>query len=124
MTRQQPVLTRVKLLALSIFAIVALGINQHATNMAAHIFGLHGLYAPWQWLIWWAHWPAATAFQPVWDNCRQIVLMPTLALAGTVIMTIVIARNLLGTTSADLYGSARWASQRDMVKAGLLAGWI
>ncbi|MBV9481552.1 MAG: type IV secretory system conjugative DNA transfer family protein [Acidobacteria bacterium] len=45
--------------------------------------------------------------------------------ASLAIGTIVIARHSLTVTSApDLYGSARWASQRDMIKAGLLAGWL
>ena len=117
-------LTRVKLLALCAFTFGALFINQRATQAAAAIFGLHGLYAPWQWIVWWAQWRAAAAFQPVWQTCTHLVLMPMLVLAGIAVGTIVIARQLLATTSADLYGSARWATKRDLVKAGLLAGWL
>lgn len=117
-------LTRIKLLALGGFAIGALVVNQRATAAAVSMFGLHGHYPPWQWLVWWAQWHAAPAFQPVWDTCAGLVLMPLLVLAGAAISTIGIARHILTTTAADLYGSARWASQRDMVKAGLLAGWL
>ena len=111
-------------MALGGFAIGALAINERATNAAATMFGLHGVYAPWQWIVWWCQWHAVTAFQPVWETCTQLVLMPMLILAGIAVAIIIVARYLLATTSADLYGSARWASRRDLVKANLLAGWL
>jgi type IV secretion system protein VirD4 len=117
-------LTRVKLLALGGFAIGALLINQRATQAAVEMFGLHGLYAPWQWMVWWYRWHAAAAFQPVWQTCTRLVLMPMLMLAAISVAAIVIARTLLNAATPDLYGSARWATKRDMVKAGLLAGWL
>jgi type IV secretion system protein VirD4 len=123
-TRAHARLTLAKLLALSAFALSGLIISQRATQTAVVMFGLHGLYLPWQWLIWWYQWHAVTAFQPVWEVCTHLVLLPLLVLAGITIATIVIARHTLTAAAADLYGSARWASRRDMIKAGLLAGWL
>jgi hypothetical protein len=40
------------------------------------MFGLHGLYPPWQWLIWWQEWYTVAAFQPVWEACTRLVLLP------------------------------------------------
>jgi type IV secretion system protein VirD4 len=117
-------LTHVKLMALGAFVVGALLINERATQAAVAMFGLHGLYAPWQWIVWWAHWHAAPAFAPVWEMCTRTVLLPMLVLAGIAVAVIVTGRYLLTATSADLYGSARWATKRDMVKAGLLAGWL
>jgi type IV secretion system protein VirD4 len=120
----QPRLARIKAMALGGFAIGALAINERATNAAATMFGLHGVYAPWRWIVWWCQWHGTTAFQPVWETCTRLVLMPMLILAGIAVAIITAARYLLATTSADLYGSARWASRRDLVKANLLAGWL
>jgi hypothetical protein len=117
-------LVRVKLVAFGAFALGMLVVNQRATETAVSMFGLHGFYPPWQWAVWWAQWHAASAYQPVWNACSHIVLMPSLVMAGIAIAAIVIARHLLTGESADLYGSARWASRRDMDKAGLLAGWL
>jgi len=111
-------------MALGGFAIGALVINERATQTAVAMFRLHGFYAPWQWIVWWCQWHAATAFQPVWETCTRLVLIPMLMLAGIAVAIIIVARYLLATTSADLYGSARWASRRDLVKADLLAGWL
>jgi len=117
-------LARVKLIALGGFALGGLIISQRATQAACAMFSLHGLYPPWQWLVWWHEWHGAPEYQPVWEACTRLVLMPLVLLAGIAVGAIVIARHALTGGSADLYGSARWATERDMVKAGLLAGWL
>jgi hypothetical protein len=76
-------------MALGGFAIGALAINERATQTAVTMFGLHGFYAPWQWIVWWARWHTALAFQPVWETCTRLVLMPMLTLAGIAGETIV-----------------------------------
>jgi type IV secretion system protein VirD4 len=111
-------------MALGAFVLGGLIVNQRATQAAVVMFGLHGLYAPWQWLIWWYQWHSVQQLHPVWDTCAGLVLMPLLVLAGISVATIVIARHTLTARGADLYGSARWATERDMIKAGLLAGWL
>jgi len=116
-------LTRVKLVALSSFALGALLINWRATAIAAQMFRLHSDYAPWQWLVWWFNWHSAPAYRPVWTACFAAVEIPLLVLAGVTVATIVVARNLLSTDAPDLHGSARWASKRDLMRARLLAGW-
>jgi type IV secretion system protein VirD4 len=123
MTRQAPALVRVKLLAVAGFALGALIINQRATSTAAAMFRLRRYYPPWQWFVWWARWRAAPAYQPVWRACGHMVLIPMVILAGLTIGIIVIARYVLDESAPDLHGSARWARQRDLVKARLLAGW-
>jgi type IV secretion system protein VirD4 len=120
----QAQLARVKLIALGGFALGALAVSQLATQAAVQMFGLHGRYPPWQWLIWWHKWHAVAAFQPVWEACTRLVLLPLLVIAGIAVATIVIVRHTLTSSSADLYGSARWATHRDMIRAGLLAGWL
>jgi type IV secretion system protein VirD4 len=117
-------LTRVKLIALAGFGFGAIVISQRATQAAVLMFGLHGLYAPWQWLVWWSEWHQVAAFQLVWETCAGLVLVPLVALAGIAVGAIVIARHTLTGRSADLYGSARWATTSDLIRAKLLAGLL
>ena len=127
--RTQARLTQVKLAALSGFVLLALLINWRVTEFAARLFGhsralgptLFGLYAPWEWIVWWSRWHWVEHFQPVWELCIREAAWPLLAASAVTVGTILLARYLLGGSGSDLHGSARWAATRDVRAAGLIA---
>jgi type IV secretion system protein VirD4 len=122
-------LTQVKLVAVSGFILLALLINWRVTELAARLFGysrvlgpsLFGLYAPWEWIVWWSRWHWVEHFQPVWELCIREAAYSLLALAAGTAGVVAVARYLLSATSSDLHGSARWAATRDVRAAGLIA---
>jgi len=128
--RAQARLTQVKLVSVSSFIGLALLINWMLTQHAARIFGysrvlgpslIAGLYAPWEWILWWSRWHGAEQLEPVWELCIREASYSLLALAVLTAATIIIARYLLRGSFSDLYGSARWATTRDVRAAGLIA---
>ncbi len=128
--RAQARLTQVKLISVSSFIGLALLINWMVTQHAARLFGysralgpalIGGLYAPWEWILWWSRWQGADQLEPVWEICCRETAYPLLGLAVLTAATIIIARHLLRGTASDLHGSARWATTRDVRAAGLVA---
>ncbi len=88
--RAQGRLMQVKLISVSSFIGLTLLINWMVTQHAARIFGysrvlgpqlFSGLYAPWEWIIWWSRWHGAEPLEPVWKLCIREVAYPLLALA-------------------------------------------
>ena len=77
-------LTQVKLAAIWGFILLALLINWRVTELAARLFGhsqalgrsLFGLYAPWEWIVWWSRWHWVEHFQPVWELCIREAAYP------------------------------------------------
>jgi type IV secretion system protein VirD4 len=127
--RAQAQLQQVKVLGVTVFVGLALILNWMATQQVARMFGyarplgvplIGGLYAPWGWIVWWARWHGAAHFAPVWAQCAHEVLYPVGALAALLALTIGGARHLLRGTASDLYGSARWATLRDVRAAGFI----
>ncbi|HTR47046.1 MAG TPA: hypothetical protein VMM16_06655, partial [Verrucomicrobiae bacterium] len=122
-------LLQVKLASLTFFWIAALVINWHATQIAARTFGdapqlgptLFGMYAPWEWIVWWSRWFDAEQLQPVWEQCVIQVALPVLAAFATTVGAISLARWWLRDTTPDLHGSARWATRRDVRNSRFLA---
>lgn len=123
-------LAQVKLISVSSFAAGAVLINWWVTERAALILGRApalgtalpgGLYAPWEWIVWWAHWHGVTKLKPVWDLCASEAALPLLVAAALAAGVMILARWWLGDSTPDLYGSARWASARDIRATGFLA---
>jgi type IV secretion system protein VirD4 len=126
--RTQMRLTQVKLVALSGFFLTALLINWRVTQYAAWMFGharalgpaRFGLYAPWEWIVWWLRWHWVEQFQPMWEVCIRKAALPLLGAAAVTAGTVLLARYLLSGSGSDLHGSARWATTRDVRAAGLI----
>ena len=124
-------LSQVKLVSVSSFLGLALLINWMVTQHAARLFGysrllgpvlIGGIYAPWEWIVWWSRWHGAEQLEPVWELCTREAAYPLLALAvsdgwdgdsG--------ARYRLADHTPDLHGSARWANLREVWATGLMA---
>ncbi len=128
--RAQARLTQVKLISVSSFIGLALLINWMVTQNAARIFGysrvlgpslIGGLYAPWEWILWWSRWHGTERLEPVWELCIREATYPLLVVGILTAATIIVARYLLRGSFSDLYGSARWAMTRDVRAAGLIA---
>jgi type IV secretion system protein VirD4 len=122
-------LTQIKLIAVSSFLLMGLLINWRVTQLVAALFGYarplgpawFGLYAPWEWIVWWSRWHWVDRFQPIWELSIREAAYPLLVLAAATAGVIVIARYFLSGTTSDLHGSARWAETRDVRAAGLIA---
>jgi type IV secretion system protein VirD4 len=112
------------------FLLLAILINWETTQQAARLLGysrllgptlLGGIYAPWEWLVWWSRWHGAERLEPLWELCTREVALPLLGIGGLAAGAILITRYLLSGTNSDLHGSARWATTRDVRAAGLIA---
>jgi type IV secretion system protein VirD4 len=123
-------LTQVKLISVAGFATTALFINWWVTQHAARLFGYAhalgptlpgGLYAPWEWIVWWIRWHGAQQLQPVWNLCAREAALPLLVDAALATGAINIARWWLRDTTPDLHGSARWANAQEVRTSGFLA---
>ncbi|MBI3760122.1 MAG: type IV secretory system conjugative DNA transfer family protein [Deltaproteobacteria bacterium] len=126
----QAQLTRVKLIAVSSFLLLAVLINWIVTQHVARRFGyasglgpslIGNIYAPWEWLVWWTRWHWAEQLQPLWELCIRQAAYPLIILAIGTVGVIGLARYFLSETSSDLHGSARWATTADVRSAGLIA---
>jgi type IV secretion system protein VirD4 len=126
----QAQLTRVKLIAVSSFLLLAVLINWIVTQHVARLFGyapglgpslIGNIYAPWGWLVWWTRWHWAEQLQPLWELCIRQAAYPLIILAMGTGGVIGLARYFLSGTSSDLHGSARWATAADVRSAGLIA---
>ena len=121
-------LLQVKLVSLTFFWTAALFINWRATQLVARMFGdgpqlgssFLGLYAPWEWIVWWSRWSHAEQLQPVWEQCVIQVALPLLAVFAAAVGSINVTRWWLRDTTPDLHGSARWATRRDVRNSGFL----
>ncbi len=123
-------LDQVKLVSVLSFAIAALLINwwvtQRAARMLGHALALGaalpgGIYAPWEWIVWWTRWHGVTQLQPVWDLCAREAALPLIAAAAIAAGAINLARWWWSDSTPDLHGSARWANTRDVRATGFLA---
>ncbi len=123
-------LSQVKLISVSSFLGVALLINWVVTQHAARLFGysrllgpalIGGIYAPWEWIVWWSRWHGAEQLEPVWELCTREAAYPLLALGVLAAGTVIVARYLLADHTPDLHGSARWANLREVWATGFLA---
>jgi type IV secretion system protein VirD4 len=123
-------LTQVKLISVSAFVLLAVLVNWRVTQHAAWLFGYSrvlgpslagGLYAPWEWLVWWTRWHAAEQLEPVWELCIRQAAYPLLALGALAAGTVLAARHWLSGETPDLHGSARWANAREVWATGFLA---
>jgi type IV secretion system protein VirD4 len=127
-------LGRIKRLALLSLAGAFIAVNQVTTQHAGKVLRyaawlgrplvqLHRakIYQPFAWIVWWAHWYWAPELKPLWVRCAQETLYP-IALVGAVACAIIaLARHGWLADSSDLHGSARWATTRDLLAAGLIA---
>ncbi len=123
-------LTRVKLISVSSLVALALLINWWVTQHAARLFSyapalgpslIGGLYAPWEWVVWWTRWHDVERLQPLWELCTREAAYPVLALGVLAAGTVIVARHLLADDTPDLHGSARWANAREVRASGFLA---
>jgi type IV secretion system protein VirD4 len=126
----QAQLTRVKLIAVSSFLLLAVLTNWMVTQHVARLFGyasglgpslIGNIYAPWGWLVWWTRWHWAEQLQPLWELCIRQAAYPLIILAMGTVGVIGLARYFLSGPSSDLHGSARWATTADVRSAGLIA---
>ncbi len=127
-------LRRIKALAGTAIALAFVATNsvatQHAAAALAHSTYLGSefirlprigrLYLPWEWLVWAARWHSVPQLWPIWVNCLRIAVYPMALIAPAAIGVIAIMRRDLFGRRADLHGSARWATSRDVRRAGLL----
>ena len=123
-------LTQVKLISVGSFAVAALLINWWVTQCAAGVFGyapalgpalLGRLYAPWEWIAWWARWHGVERLQPVWESCAREAALQLLVAAALAAGAINLARWWLRDTTPDLHGSARWANAQEVRTSRFLA---
>jgi type IV secretion system protein VirD4 len=127
-------LGRVKLIAVLSMAAAFVAANQVTTQHAASVLHkapwlgeplfqapiIGAVYAPWEWIAWWARWHDAPALAPLWALCVREALVPMALIAAIACGAIALARRgWLGDIS-DLHGSARWATTRDLKAARLL----
>jgi type IV secretion system protein VirD4 len=78
------------------------------------------LYLPWEWLVWAARWHSVPQLWPIWVNSLRTAVYPMALIAPVAIGVIAIMRRDVFGRRADLHGSARWATSRDVRRAGLL----
>jgi hypothetical protein len=84
------------------------------------------IYQPFAWL-WWQHRWSNNALRlgthivflaPVWRSCEHVVIYPMLVLSG--IAGLCAFFLMTPQQAADLHGSAAWANNQEIIKAGLL----
>lgn len=123
-------LAQVKLVSVLGIAAAALFINWWVTERAARLLGhsaalgptlLGGLYAPWEWIVWWTHWYRVAQLQPLWELCARQAGLSLLAAAALAVGAINVTRWCLSNRTPDLHGSARWAGAPDVRATGFLA---
>jgi type IV secretion system protein VirD4 len=123
-------LTRVKLIAVSSFLLLAVLINWIVTQHVARLFGyapglgpslIGNIYAPWAWLAWWTHWHWAEQLQPLWELCLRQTAYPLFGAGALAAGSVIIARYLIADDTPDLHGSARWSNAREVWATGFLA---
>ena len=78
------------------------------------------IYAPWKWMVWAWNWHAIERMRPLWIISIHEVLYPMAPLAALAVGAIAVTRQGWLQTTADLHGSARWATTRDVKRAGFL----
>jgi len=104
--------------------------TQHAAAALAHSTYLGSdfirlprigrIYPPWEWLVWASSWHSIPQLWPIWVTCLRTAVYPMALIAPTAIGVIAIMRGGVLGRRADLHGSARWATSRDVRRAGLL----
>ncbi|MGO9454336.1 MAG: type IV secretory system conjugative DNA transfer family protein [Candidatus Binataceae bacterium] len=123
-------LAQIKFICLSSFVALALLSNSVITQEAAQMFGyspalgpavIGRFYAPWEWMVWWSGWHNAEQLAPLWTLCTREATYALGVLGALAAATIFIARYTLRTSTADLHGSARWATTRDLRATGFIA---
>jgi type IV secretion system protein VirD4 len=127
-------LGRVKRIAVVAIAAAFVAVNEVATQHAASVLRdqpwlgaplfrlpmIGAVYAPWDWVVWWARWHDAPALAPLWALCVRETLIPMALIAGLGCGAIALARNGWLADLSDLHGSARWATTRELRAARLL----
>ena len=122
-------LMQVKLASMAGFVLAALIINWRGTQLTAARFGyswalgpsLLGLYAPWEWLVWFARWHWVLRFQPIWERSLWEAGAPLAVAAALAAGAIHAGRWWLRRDIPDLHGSAVWIGEREVRASGLLA---
>ena len=128
-----PDLHRIKMLAGCGIALAFLATNLVATQHAAALLGyspylgskfvtlplIVRLYAPWEWLVWAATWHSTPQLWPVWQTCLRTAIYPMALIVPIGIAAVAFTRGDGFGRRADLHGSARWATTRDLRRAGL-----
>lgn len=124
-----PRLTRAKREIVLGYLVLTLALNWGTTQYVASRMGyarplghrLLGLYAPWDWTRWWARWHDAPALQPLWHLC-MISTVFSIVFALIAVAAIHAARQSFADADApDLYGTARFADERECREIGFLA---
>jgi type IV secretion system protein VirD4 len=127
-------LRRIKALAGTAIALAFVATNsvatQHAAAALAHSTYLGSefirlprigrLYLPSEWLVWAARWHSVPQLWPIWVNCLRTAIYPMALIAPAAIAAIAVMRRDGFGRRTDLHGSARWATNRDLRRAGLL----
>lgn len=99
---------------------------QIVTQYAAKLFRFHhslggniaGIYWPWDVLVWWEKW--ADYYPDTFETIRNAGLtIVTFSMLIVLIIYALMSGKL--TAKSDLYGSARWATWKDVQKAALLS---
>jgi hypothetical protein len=123
-------LAQMKLISVASFATAALFINWWVTEHTARLFRyapalgpslIGGLYAPWEWIVWWTRWHEVERLQPLWELCAREAALPLLVAAALAAGAINFARWWLRDSTPDLHGSARWANAQEVRASGFLA---
>jgi type IV secretion system protein VirD4 len=127
-------LQQVKKVAAAVLGASFLTVNWMATQHAAWLMGNSPrlgqallslpwsgpIYAPWNWMMWAWHWRTIERMKPLWLLSIREVLYPMAPLTFLAIVAIGLTRRGWLQTTADLHGSARWATTRDVKRAEFL----
>ncbi len=95
----------------------ALGHQPQLGAPDATLFSIR-LYAPWKFLLWWYYYDVYA--RDIFEAAGLICLIGT---AGSVLLAFAFSLwRARESNNADTYGTARWATQRDITKLNLLSG--
>lgn len=99
---------------------VAAALHYYPT-LSGHLFG--HIYQPFAWVVWSSQWHAVrdhgTYLQIdwFWDRCKHISIIATLIVAGIEATGYFL---FVKRSATDLHGSAAWADEDEIKRAGLL----
>jgi type IV secretion system protein VirD4 len=116
-------------ISLGLFAIGAFALNSYIAQTCAARMGYDAalgprlvgrLYQPWSWLWWAWTWRSYEPLRPLWLWALKIDAWGLCVIGAAAAIAVGAQHLRVHGLRADLHGSARWATLRDILKAGFL----